>query len=430
MDIDDDSSTSGNEESGGEEEVVLPDVNPFEYLNEKLQDLLAIFAGLLAAEEDDDDGYDPTETNDVLDEKYHKVFHHLILSYLRTDATFLLATCYDLYKRSMPNAMKTLINEIEESFKVGEEEQSVFFTQAWADAFTVGDGSIFAEGGIFAEGRKTRPRQTLAIKDKCGGNIHVKKYLLHPNQKIHGWWLSRSKKNRKLSGGVRRTINSRVLNETHARVMSPLLLSFKKFNWMVIVKLSKWTRVFVDGLVPCNEGIEIAFKAQASILSWLNSLHGTTLPAPWYEEDFRKLAYDPDMPFLFDIALAGIIGSDGSVGMKKDRVFRIYQSNSAYCEELAKAMRTKYGVHPRVATRMSATLRVKPSTKIFFNVEDTEKLLLRVGSFDLNRPDQHVVLMLRTLVIVGNRNRRMENARKLSALLDNLSSYIKRVRPS
>ena len=423
MDIDDDSSTSsGNEESGGGEEVV-PEVNPFEYLKQKLQDLLFIFAGLLAVEEDDD-GYDPTATNDILDEKYHKLFHQLILSYLRTDATFLLATCYDLYNRSMPNAMKTLRNEIEESLKMGEEEQSAFFTQAWGDAITVGDGSISSNGS-----GNWRPVQLLAIKDKVGGNIHVKDYLLHPNQEVHGWKLMRSQENPNLSAGVRRTINSRLL-KTHAVITSPLLLSFKKFNWMVICKLSNRTRVFVDGHVPCNEESKIAARAQKSTLSWLNSLHGTTLPAPWYAEDFRKVAYDPDMPFLFDIALAGIIGSDGSVGLKEARVFRIYQSNATYCEELAKAMRTKYGVHPRVVTKASHTLRWKPETRIYLNVEDTEKLLLRVGSFDLNRPDQHVVLMLRTLVIVGNRNSPMDNAGKLSALLNNLNSYIKRVRPS
>ncbi len=40
----------------------------------------------------------------------------------------------------------------------------------------------------------------------------------------------------------------------------------------------------------------------------------------------------------------------------------------------------------------------------------------RVGSFDLNRPDQHVALMLRALVVNGNRNSRINNVRKLSCI--------------
>ena len=295
--------------------------------------------------------------------------------------------------------------------------QKLYFTELWGLAFDVGDGSTSVANKQKGE-RWSNPVQDLAIRDNLGGNIHVKKFLRDPNQASLGWRVRKSKKHRGRSSGVRRTINSRLFKETYVGFASPLVLSYKKLNWMVICGLSQWTRTFVDRLRPCDEASELAFNAQALILSWLNSLHGSTLSRRWYREDFRRIANNANMRFLFDIVLGGIIGSDGSVGMTKQRVFKIYQSNLFYCEELASAARTRYGVDPRVETKVSRTLRWRPLTYIHFNVRDTEKLLLRVGSFDLNRPDQHVVLMLKVLLVNGNRNKPIKNVGKMIALLE------------
>lgn len=414
MNVDDDSSTSSTEEY----------VNSFLYESHrrKLQDLLAIIAGII-------DDYDTTQSKEYLDQNYHKPIHELIQSNFRTDAGFLDATCFDIYKRSMEDAMKTLIDEIETTFKVGEAEKSLFLTELWAAAFLVGDGSLSAQKKR-KEGRWENPRQDFAIKDNYGGNIIVKKFLLHRNQDSLGWRLVRSKENPEMSSGVVRTINRRLFEETDFLFTTPLMSSYKKMNLMVIAGLSQCTRLSVDGHRPCNEESEMAFNAQVVSIEWLNMLHGTTLSRRWYEEDFQRIANDANMPFLFDLVLAGMIGSDGSVGLKKWRVFKIYQAHSVYCEVLANVMSPRYGVSPRVRTRMSSTLRSKPITTIHFNVADTEKLMLRVGSFDLNRPDQHIVLMLKALLINGNRNSPIQNVGRMIVLLNNLTSYIKKERPS
>mmetsp|Transcript_6007 Transcript_6007/g.9188 ORF Transcript_6007/g.9188 Transcript_6007/m.9188 type:complete len:443 (+) Transcript_6007:104-1432(+) len=442
MDFDDHNSPSSHDGSGGGEEndtteqnelfEHAPSVNQYLFGSHlrKLQDIIAVFSGLLA----DENEYDTNQSKDVLDEKYHKPLHEFIMSHFPIDAGFLRATCFDLFDRSMEDAMSALKAELIESFRGGsatEAEQSVFLAELWGEAFHVGDGSTSA-AMITNDGTSNwqNPKQTLAIKDNNYGDVHSKNFLLHRNNKRLGWKLITSKENPERSQGVRRTINSRLLKETALLLTSPLMLSFKKFNWMLSCKLAKWTRLFVDGHIPYNEESDMAFNAQATVLSWLNTLHGTTLSPRWYRNDFGKIANDADMRFLFDIALAGIMGSDGSVGTRGQRVFKIYQSNSVYCEELANAMRIRYGVRPRVATKISKTLRWKPESTIHFNTADTEKLMLRAGSFDLNRPDQHVVLMLKVLLVNGNRNKPIKNVKRMIVLLDNLASYIKKSRPS
>lgn len=441
MDFDDDSnySSTSHDGSGGEENDTreqneesfehAPSVNQYLFGSHlrKLQDIMGVISGLLA----DVNEYDTTQSMDVLNEKYHKPLHEFIQSHFPVNAGYLRATCFDLFDRSMEDAMSALKAELE-SFQGGsatEAEQSVFLTELWGEAFNVGDGSTVASM-ISTDESWQNPRQTLSIKDNNYGDVHSKNFLLHRNNKRLGWTLIRSEKNPERSHGVRRTINSRLLKESTLLLTSPLMLSFKKFNWFLCCELSKWTRLTVDGHIPCSEESDMAFNAQAAVLSYLNTLHGTTLSPRWYRHDFGKVANHAHMRFLFDIALAGMMGSDGSVGVKRHRVFKIYQSNLVYCEELASVIRTRYGVDPRVTTRLSPTLKWKPRTVIHFNVADTEKLMLRVGAFDLNRPDQHVVLMLKALLVNGNRNKPIKNVKRMMVLLDNLASYIKKSRPS
>ena len=418
--------TTGNEGSGGAPEYANLFASEGLGHLRKFQDLLGVIAGIAL-------DYDPTQDQEILDETCHKPLHDFLLSSLRTDKSIWDATCFDMYQRSMPDAMKALTAEIEQAFQESsatEAEQSLYVTELCTEAFHVGDGGTSTTKSKTRSGSWRNPKQQLAIKDKCDGNIHIKNFLTDPNQSSLGWRVVKSKKNIGSSKGLVRPINGRLLRETNALDTFPLMHSYKKLNWMVICDLAEWTRVFVDGFRPCDEVSEMAFNAQAHALSWLNSFHGSTLSRGWYREDFGRLASDANMPFLFDIVVAGMIGSDGSVGSKKERVFKIYQSNSFYCEELASAARTRYGVDPRVETRASHTLRWKPQTRIHFNVKDTEKLMLRLGSFDLNRPDQHIVLMLKILLINGNRNSPIQNMGRMTVLLDNLTSYIKRTRPS
>lgn len=392
----------------------------------KLHDLLALIGGIIAV-----DGYETrNKQKEFLDERYHKPLLQAISSCLRTDAGFLDATAYSMYLSSMPEAMKQLQTEIEQ---LPAETKNELLTEMWWYASVVGDGNVGAQYPCVRDGNKQilKPREELAIKDASDGEIPVKEFLTHPNQRAHGFRLIKSKKFPNVSRGIRRPINLRLWEGTPAEICPFLLLSFKKWNWRVIRHFTRRTRMFVDNVSPYgNAQAEVAFKAQAIILSSLSTLHGSQLPSIWYREDFQKLLRHK-YPFLFDIVFAGMIGTDGSVGVRGDEyVFRLYQSIRAYCEEFAEATRKRYDVDPKVSTTPSKTLKWKPQSTIRFSTADTEKLLLRVGSFDLNRAEQHIVLMLKVLVKNGNQHLKIKNVNKIKELLGNLASYIKRVRPS
>jgi hypothetical protein len=410
--------------------------NPFPpSYDKKLHHIFSVICAF--ATMDDDDGYstaiDQKIDIAVLDEKHHKPLHQFILTFLRTDSSFLKATCYDIYCRSFPSAMATLQHEIESAMgHLPSADKSFGLTEMWGAASSVGDG-CFSQAFPKTSKNLCKPCQAIAMKDKCGGkHHHTKIFLFHENQARSGWGHDRSKRNPDISYGVKRSINWRRWKIPSAAILGfNNLLSFKKLNWIVICQLANWTRIFTKGFKPHgNATAELAYKAKATALSWLNSLHGAMLPLSWYQRDFDRMANDDKIPFLFDIMGAGMMGTDGSVGLKNGRVMRLYQSNRFFLEAMANTFGTRYGVNPRVTTTPSQKLKWKPQSRINFTVADTEKLLLRVGSFDLMRPDQHIVLMMRTLLENGHRHYPINHLNKIRALLKNLTSYIKKVRPS
>jgi hypothetical protein len=411
--------------------------NPFLQTNNYNRKLHQIFAVICAFAVMDDDGGYKTQGIDIaeLDETHHKPLHQFILSFLRTDSSFLEATCYDIYCRSFPSAMATLQHEIESAMgHLPNADKSFGLIEMWGAASSVGDG-CFSQSLPKKQPPKRfhKPQQAIAIKDKCNGKTHTKDFLLHANQARSGWRHRKSRRNPDISFGVVRTINWRRWKPPSAAILAfDNLLSFKKLNWIVISQLANWTRIFTKGFIPHgNATAELAYEAAATALSWLNSLHGSMLPRSFYQIDFDRMANDDEIPFLFDIMAAGIVGTDGSVGLKNGRVLKIYQSHRFFLEAMANTFGTRYGVNPRVETKPSQKLKHKPESTIHFTVADTEKLLLRVGSFDLMRPDQHIVLMMRTLLENGHHpDYPINHLNKIRALLRNLTSYMKKVRPS
>lgn len=140
--------------------------------------------------------------------------------------------------------------------------------------------------------------------------------------------------------------------------------------------------------------------------------------------DFRRTA---ELPCFFDVFIAGIIGSDGGVGNGNTLAYQIYQSNRRFMVAFSSVMNEKYGLSTFVTRKKCKSIRWRPEYTIRMNSEDTRKMILRVASYDLNRADQQLVLLLRIMV---QHAKEVPNKKRVQAFLKGLGKYIRSVRPS
>ena len=351
--------------------------------------------------------YDKEADPEHLVEHFFKPFHDFLVdTCLEDNGSFFDGTLYTLLVRSMPHVMQHIKEEIEmwEGLSDDDGSRSSFFRELFIAAFTVGDGCLYTreDGWIYQE---------LAIKDLEDGDIHVKRYL-----RRYGW----DDKHHQL--GLRRDINTNVMIDRYSFFANGSLLSFKKRVWQSIMAFSSLTPSGMSG--RSNQFYSLARKTLAEICSGFNQTHGCYLPMSFFLDDFRQ---NTKIPCMFDICVSGMLATDGSVGSVCGLMYRIFQSNQRFIVALATVMKEKYGVNPRVTGVNSKTIRWRPKYRIYINSEDTRKLLPRVASFDLNRADQHLVLLLR---IMADEARGVPNRRKVQAFLRGLAKYIRNLHPS
>eukprot|EP00984_Skeletonema_dohrnii_P008396 scaffold3080_cov171-Skeletonema_dohrnii-CCMP3373.AAC.7 len=356
--------------------------------------------------------FDKNEDADNLIREFYKPFYDEMMKCYKSDGTFLEATNYELLLRSMPSAMGPLKGELEEYVGLSDStEQSNFLREAAVAAFTVGDGCLHIPSN------RRIARQDLAIKDSVGGDTNIKRYL-----RLHGWKDMRQYDTENETYryvGLLRYVKDKELKDLNIGVANDYLLSFKKFVWMTIVAFAKATNRAAN--TPLSN---IAHQASAIISSSLNQNHGCYYPMSFYLADFRRIT---ELPCMFDISVSGMLGSDGSVGSTANINYSIYQSNQRFIVALATIMHEQYGVTPTVYRQKSNSIRRRPCYQIRLNANDTKKILPRMASFDLNRADQHLVLLLR---MMARHSSGVRNVNKVKAFLSGLGKYIRSLHPS
>eukprot|EP00984_Skeletonema_dohrnii_P004077 scaffold1410_cov76-Skeletonema_dohrnii-CCMP3373.AAC.2 len=361
--------------------------------------------------------FDRNADPDHLIEHFYKPFHDMIVhTCLKDDGTFFQGTLYELFLESMPHAMRQIREEVEMWQGLsddGDASRSSFFRELFVSAFTVDDGCLHA-------GKTGTINHGLAIKDLKGGDVHVKRYL-----RRHGWKDRRkhiAEDDTYCYVGLTRDITAAAKSDPYIFFANDNLLSFKKRIWETIIVFSKFTPSGCSGSV--NPFYSLARKTSAIICSVFNQTHGCYLPMSFFLGDFRKMAKNP---CLFDICVSGMLASDGSVGDCRIMYYQVYQSNQRFIVALATIMKEKYGVNPKVTNRKCDSIQWRPSYKIRINSKDTRKLLPRVASFDLNRADQHLVLLLR---FMAKEAKGVPNRNSVKAFLRGLGKYIRKLHPS
>lgn len=343
------------------------------------------------------------------EESHYRPAHEWLLkeAYGGADATFLQNTNYPLLLRSMKEVMEPIKKEVE---TLDEE----LFPELYLAAFTAGDGSLIFPHSRFDSatdrGRKI-PRliQILAIK---GAAPHPFKEWLSS----HGW----------------KTYNAyayRKVDESLLTIYPPCLviafqhmLSFKKLLWMAVCELGACIRL---GGIQGNKNSYnlIAHTILVVVFSWLNSFHGIMMSEQWFADDFQKMA---NKDCYLDFFLAGMIGSDGGIY----DTYRIFQSNRRWCKALAKTIKKVYSLEkrPNVCTsNRPSSARQRAVSTLRIHAEASEKLAPRVASFDMNRKDQHIVYLIRRMVIHAGV---IPNKKRIQAFLKGLAKYIRRVHQS
>jgi hypothetical protein len=355
--------------------------------------------------------FDKNEDIVVNTDKYFRPFHKRISACYQPNSSFFDATNCTLLIRSMPSAMRSIVEELDMWKGRSDERPSDLFRCGYLAAFGVGDGCTHVA-------KNGQIKQTLAIKDWEEGDINVKRYLRN-----HGWKNSR-KKNKKSEQydyiGLSRYVDITQLQDYNTCLANHYLLSFKRYIWSSIIAFAALAPPGQAG--QSNDLMVKSRQALSIICSMFNQTHGCYFPTSFYMSDFRRMT---GLPCFFDVFIAGIIGSDGSVGINLD--YSIYQSIRRFMVAFSTVMNEKYGLSTVVIKKKSKTIRWRPSYTIRMNSEDTRKMILRVASYDLNRADQQLVLLLRIMV---KHAKGVPNKKRVQAFLKGLGKYIRKVRPS
>ena len=144
----------------------------------------------------------------------------------------------------------------------------------------------------------------------------------------------------------------------------------------------------------------------------------------WFRDDFQQMARER---CVFDLFLAGIMGSDGGIHEE----YHIYQSNRRWCRALAHTMQNVYGLETQptiTPIRASARgIRWRPKTSIRISRRDSERIAPRVAAFDMCRKDQHIIYLLRRLI---THSRDFPNKKRVQAFLEATAKFIRKLRPS
>ena len=355
--------------------------------------------------------FDKNADIDKNTEQFFRPFHNRISKLYKADSSFFDATNCTLLSRSMPSAMRSIVEEVELLGGRSDEKRSDLFCCGYLAGFHVGDGCTHVSNNGFI-------RQVLGIKDKEDGDTNVKRYLRN-----HGW-----KDVRRLneeSGqhdyvGLCRCVDSTQLLDYNTCIANDYLLSYKRYIWSSIIAFAQLAPPGKAG--SSNDLMTKSREALAIICSMFNQTHGCYFPTSFYMSDFRRMT---ELPCFFDMFIAGIIGSDGSVGIDIDYYF--YQSIRRFMVAFSTVMNEKYGLSTVVRREKCKSIRWRPKYTIRMNSEDTTKMILRVASYDLNRADQHLVLLLRIMV---KHAKGVPNKRRVQAFLKGLGKYIRKARPS
>lgn len=322
--------------------------------------------------------------------------------YENGQGSFVGGTNFNIYQNSFPLAMMDINDSLEDS---GEDLENGLRDELIAERYvasaTVGDGSI----SMPARTLKHRPVQGMALY----GSSRYRIYL-----GCHGWGTS--------GGMAYRSINRELLEKDEFILSCHTQLSFKKFVWMAITKLALPARL-ASRRMQKTFVFRVGRMVLSTTMSWLNHVHGAYFPQTWYERDFAKMTRCE-----FDSFLQGMIGTDGGIVTDNER-YEIYQSNKRWCNALADAMRSRYGINPTVRTRPARSVRSRASSKIFLSVADSERIFLHMSYCDYIRADQHLVLLLLRMVHhVSTAD--LPNKGNIRAFLKDLGKYIRRENPS
>lgn len=374
-----------------------------------LQDIIGVFFAMSATHPEEV----KEEEFEQFVESHYGPAHEWLLkeAYGGAQATFLQNTNYPLLLRSMKEVMQPIKKEVEE---FSDEHREKLFPELYLAAYTAGDGSLYFPHSRFDSSydrHRKIPRliQILAIK---GDETHPFKQWLS----FHGW--------KTYGTYAYRIVDESLLNPypSHVATAFQHMLSFKKLLWMAACELGPCIRLGgIQG--NTNSYTLIAHTILVVVFSWLSSLHGIMMSEQWFMDDFQTMA---KKDCYLDFFLAGIIGSDGGIYDS----YRIFQSNRRWCKALAKTIENVYSLKytPSVSTSNSfSSARERACSTLRICTEDAEKLAPRLASFDMNRKDQHIVYLIRRMVLsAGN----IPNKKKIQAFLKGLAKYIRKVHPS
>ena len=372
-----------------------------------IQDLLGIVCGLAATHPDH------VPTGNILESAeadiYYRPFVEFLIEkgYAGPDADYLDNCNYPMLVRSMPTVMQPIKDEIQ---TYGDDMDPRFFSECVIAAFTCCDGTLACGNHRRNENGEVRYRPVVQTLSISGADHPFKQWL-----KQHGFWVGKQ--------WVCRVITPKLLRQIPFVYACNLLLSYKKICWKVVEKLAPATRIGAFSTVHLPLA-RIAMTTQLVVMSWLNSLHGVMLSEEWFRDDFQQMARKR---CVFDLFMAGIMGSDGGIYQE----YEIYQSNRRWCRALAHTMQHVYGLEtqPRVSPiRASAGgIRWRPSTSIRISRRDSERIAPRVAAFDMNRKDQHIIYLLRRLI---TNSRDFPNKTRVQAFLEATAKFIRKSRPS
>eukprot|EP00984_Skeletonema_dohrnii_P031126 scaffold23225_cov158-Skeletonema_dohrnii-CCMP3373.AAC.3 len=373
-----------------------------------LQDLIAVACALGASHPDQIPSGNILKSPEA--QTHYRPFVDFLIEkgYDGPEADFLDNSNYPLLKRSMPTVMQPITHEIQ---TWGDPR---FFSEGYIAAFTAGDGSLVCRSHRRGENGEVKYRQSVQVLAIKGPDHPFKEWLYS-----HGWYINEA--------CAVRTITPSLVKQIPFLYACDYLLSYKKLIWKVMVKLARATRfgVFNSPFAPMSR---IATTIQIVVVSWLNSLHGVMLSYQWFMDDFQRMSRKH---CVFDLFVAGIMGSDGGI---YDNYY-IFQSNRRWCRALARTMEDVYGLEeqPTISLirnglrRRNRGIRMRPTTTIRISARDSEKIAPRVAAFDMCRKDQQIIYLIRRLIM---RSPNFPNKNRVQKFLEGTAKFIRKSRPS
>jgi len=337
-----------------------------------------------------------------------------------------------LYCKAFPNMMKAIIETVEQSNLWKNWVETPLGTPTSASLMECIHHVGYIQGDGWIEGGRPRIGVTIG-----------------KHATLHQLLLTRGFRRTNDGNAVSIKLFDLVKNNIYAMSAFDMAADLKRMQFAILGMTSTSSHemqiaAFTRGQTPRST---ISRKVKKSLINKLNKEHGVGVPKGVFvsqmtnlanferrqlnmEGDEKKSSIVP-VSVAFLVALAGFWGADGSVGFGKcGGSMQLYQANKEYLLAIADMLEKiipDFG-RPRLDSNNRGSGNSKVCHTMIFNTKQSEKLLLLVGAFDLNRQLQYLVTLVLRLV-VNNRNE-ITSYDKTRQFLKNLLKKIRWYYPS